>query len=423
MKKNRLLSTLMGLLAVVTLFLTACGPTPTPLPATQAPTTAPTAQPAVATAVKVGVVYPLTGDLASTGESMRNAIQMAVDEVNAAGGIKSLGGAPIELVFGDSQGKPEIGASEVERLIQQEGVVMVVGCYQSSVTKPASQAAERLSTPFLVDMAIADVITERGFKYVFRIAPKNDWYTRDQVAFIQDLEKLAGYKVEKVAILHEDTDFGTGAAEGQKKYLKQAGIEVVAEVAYPASAADLTTEVSKIKAANPDLVLTTTYLNDAILITQARQALGMTNIPFLDTAGGTIETDYIKRLGDAANGMLTVLEFSKYAPGAPAEVNARYREKYGIDLTGNSSHSYVAGWVIADALERAGSTNKDAIRNALATTKLEHGPHMILPAASLEFGEDGQNKNARLYIVQIQNGDLIPVWPAEFAAAKIQLGK
>jgi branched-chain amino acid transport system substrate-binding protein len=417
MIKDKLFSTLVGLLAVTALLLAACGPTPTPPPATEAPTAAPAA------AVKVGAVYPLTGDLASTGESMRNAFQMGVDEVNAAGGIKSLGGAPIELVFGDSQGKPEVGASEVERLIQQEGVVMVVGCYQSSVTKPASQAAERLSTPFLVDMAIADVITERDFKYVFRIAPKNDWYTRDQVAFIQDLEKLAGYKVEKVAILHEDTDFGTGAADGQKKYLEQAGIEMVVEVAYPASAADLTTEVAKVQAADPDLVLTTTYLNDAILIAQARQALGMTDIPFLDTAGGTIESDYIKRLGDAANGTLTVLEFSKYAPGSPAEVNARYLEKYGIDLSGNSSHSYVAGWVIADVLERAGSVDKDAIRDALAATKLEHGPHMILPAASLEFGEDGQNKNARLYIVQIQDGELIPVWPAEFAAAEIQLGQ
>jgi len=407
---------------LITLLLVAvvvsCAPAATP---TSAPAEA-TPEPAEeVTTVKIGALHPVSGDSASTGEAMRNALTFAVDEVNAQGGIQALGGAKIELVYGDTQTKPDVGVSEVERLIEQEGVAMIVGCYNSSVTKPTTQAAERLQTPFLVDIACSDEITERGFEWVYRICPKSSWYARDQVDFLKYLEKELGYTVEKVALLHEDTDWGMSVADGQKQYLEEAGYEMVIDVAYPASAADLSTQVSKVKATNPDVVLTCTYMNDAVLIVKEREKLGMIGIPFVDAAGGTIVSGFIEQLGSTAEGILTVLEFSKYAPGAPHDVNERYHEQYGEDLTGNSSHSYVAGWVVADVLERAGSTDKAAIRDALAETRMPHGPKMILPTEVLEFDEDGQNPNARMYIVQVQNGELKPVWPPDYAAAEVQL--
>jgi len=410
------------LLTILTLaaLVVSCAPAATPAP-TSAPAEA-TPEPAEeVTTVKIGALHPVSGDSASTGEAMRQALTFAIDEVNAQGGIQALGGAKIELVYGDTQTKPDVGVSEVERLIEQEGVVMVVGCYNSSVTKPATQAAERLQTPFLVDIACSDEITERGFEWVFRICPKSSWYARDQVDFLKYLEQELGYKIEKVALLHEDTDWGMSVADGQKQYLEEAGYEMVIDVAYPASAADLSTQVSKVKATNPDVVLTCTYMNDAVLIVKEREKLGMTDIPFVDAAGGTIVSGFIEQLGSTAEGILTVLEFSKYAPGAPHDVNERYHEKYGEDLTGNSSHSYVAGWVVADVLERAGSTDKAAIRDALAETHMPHGPKMILPTEVLEFDEEGQNPNARMYIVQVQNGELRPVWPPDYAAAEVQL--
>jgi len=407
---------------VLVALVMSCAPPASPVPpAAPKPVEAtPTPVKEVPT-IKIGALHPVSGDSAAMGKAMRQALTFAIDEINAQGGIKSLGGAKIELVYGDTQTKPDVGVSEVERLIEQEGVALVVGCYNSSVTKPVTQAAERLQTPFLVDIACADEITERGFKWVFRICPKSSWYARDQVDFLKYLDKELGYKIERVALLHEDTDWGMSVAEGQKKYLEEAGYEMVIDVAYPASAADLSTQVSKVKAANPDVVLTCTYLNDAVLIAKEREKLGMTHIPFIDAAGGTIVSGFIDRLGSTAEGLFSVLEFSKFAPGPPSEVNARYREKYGEDFTGNSAHSYVAGWVIADALERAGSTDKEAIRDALAKTVMHHGPHMILPAETLEFDESGQNPNARMYIVQIQNGELMPVWPPDYAAAEIQL--
>jgi len=204
--------------------------------------------------------------------------------------------------------------------------------------------------------------------------------------------------------------------------LQEAGMDMVLEVKYPASAADLTTEVSKIKAANPDAVLTVTYLNDSVLIAREREALGMTNVPFIDAAGGTVDPEFIKQLGQTAEGWFTEIEYTKYAAGADV-LNNRYKDKFGADITGNGAYAYQAGWVIADALERAASTDRNAIRDALAATNMPSGPTMILPTDKLVFDTNGQNPSAPLFIVQVQNGELIPVWPAAYAAKPIILSK
>ncbi len=367
--------------------------------------------------VKIGALYPLTGDLAKLGQDNLDGFQLAIDEINAGGGIKSMGGAKIEVVKGDSQGKPDLGISEVDRLVQQQKVAAIVGTYQSSVAKTATQEAERLKTPFIVSMAVADVITDRGFKYTFRICPKSDWYAKDQVSFLKDIPTLGGTAIKKVALLHEDSDFGTSIAEGQKKYLKEAGIQVTTEVKYSKDAADLTTQVSKVKATNPDIVLTVTYLNDAALIVQARQKLGMKQL-FFDAAGGFVTTEFIQGAGAAAENMLTEIEYSKNAKGASA-LNDKFKSKYGRDINGNSAYAYQAGYLVADALERAKSTDSTALRESLAATDMPAGPTMILPTAQLQFGPDGQNKSAPLFVTQVQGGDLKPVWPQAAAAAKL----
>ncbi|HEY5901883.1 MAG TPA: ABC transporter substrate-binding protein [Anaerolineales bacterium] len=418
MTKN-LKAGLFAVLAIASMLLAACGGTPAQPAATQPPAAQP---PASGGTVKVGAIYPITGDLAKLGEENKNGLQLAIDEINAAGGIKSMGGAKIDLVWGDTQGKPEVGISEVTRLVQNENVVAIIGAYQSGVTTPSTQEAERLSTPFIVSMAVSDKITERGFKYTFRICPKASWYAKDQVTFVKDLKDLVGLDVKKVALLHEDTDFGESTAAGQKKYLQDAGIEMALEVKYPASAADLTTEVSKVKAVNPDAVLTVTYLNDSVLIARAREALGMTNVPFIDAAGGTVDPEFIKQLGQTAEGWFTEIEYTKYAAGAET-LNNNYKAKYGADITGNGAYAYQAGYVIADALERAGSADRNAVRDAIAATNIPAGPKMILPTDKLVFDEQGQNPSAPLFVVQVQGGELIPVWPAAYAAKPIVLNK
>ncbi|NLG64676.1 MAG: ABC transporter substrate-binding protein [Actinobacteria bacterium] len=367
--------------------------------------------------IKVGSLFPVSGDLAKLGQECVNATKLAFEEINAAGGIKSMGGAKLQLVEADSQGKPDVGIQEVERLAQ-EGVVCILGTYQSSVAIPATQAAERLQVPIFIVQAIADEITEKGYKYTFRLAPKASWYAKSQVEFAKAMPDLnAEYgEVKTAALLHEDTDFGQSTAAGDKKYMKELGIELVSEVAYPAAAADLTTQVSKVKASNPDIIFMTTYLNDAILINQAREKMKIPQL-FVDSAGGTIDPEFIKRLGESAEGICTVVEFSKYGGAAAEDINKRYEAKFNSEMSGNSCYAYQGAWVLAKVLENAGSDDREKIREAFGAVKLDAaaGDNVVVPTSTIEFGPDGQVKNMPLYVCQIQGGELVPLFPTDFA--------
>jgi branched-chain amino acid transport system substrate-binding protein len=374
--------------------------------------------------VKIGTLYPITGDLAKLGQECVDGVKLAVEEINAAGGIKSMGGAKIEIVEADSQGKPDVGIAEVERLAQQDNVSAIIGTYQSSVAIPATQAAQRLQVPIVISMAVADEITDKGYDNVFRICPKAEWYAKSQLDFCQAMPELNPEypPIKKIALLHEDTDFGQSTAAGQKKWAAEYGYEIVGEVSYPGSAADLTTQVSKIKAMNPDIVLTTTYLNDAILIVQAREKLGMWQL-FFDAAGGTVDPEFISRLGAGADSILTMIEFTKYAGPVAEELNTKFSEKYGRDITGNGAYSYQAVYVIAKALENASSAERAALRDGLIDVKLDKaaGDVVVIPTDVIQFQQDGQIENAPLFVVQIQDGELKPVFPAEYAAAEVIL--
>src|SRR5690606_22074146 len=175
---------------------------------------------------------------AQLGEHNRRGLQMAVDEINAAGGIRSLGGARLEIVWGDTQGRPNVGINEVRRLIEREGVVAVIGAYQSAVTLPTSQVAQQLRTPYIDNIAIADEIAERGYDYVFMLPPKASQYASLGVDFVRDLRRLRGRHIRRVALLYENSDYGQSVATGVKESLGN-DFEVVAEVSYSANAADL----------------------------------------------------------------------------------------------------------------------------------------------------------------------------------------
>ena len=369
--------------------------------------------------VKVGILFPLTGELADKGKDSSSGAVLAIEEINSGGGIESLGGAPLIPIIGDTKSNPETGAHETMRLIEDEGVVSIIGAYQSSVTKMATQVAERLETPFIVSISIADIITERGFRYTFRVQPKAEYYGRDQAEFLVDLGNQTGNPIQKVSLIHENTDFGTAAALAQKRALRNRGIEVVAEISYQADGVtDLSREVAEALAPEPDAILEVTYLNDSILICRELNRTG-SHIPLIDTAGGTVSPEYIQILGPMAENSLSSSEYSKFAAGGE-ELNARFKARFDADITGDSAYAYQSVWVLKDALERAGTTDKEKIRTALAATDMPGGPHMILPAERIRFDSQGQNEFARLFIVQIQDGELKPVWPGEYATGAVR---
>lgn len=369
--------------------------------------------------VKIGILYPMTGDLADKGIDSIRALQMAADEINNSGGIRSLNGALIELVYGDTRGNPETGASEAERLIVMENVSALIGTYQSSVTKPATQVAERYQTPFIVSISLADIITERGFNYTFRVQPKAEYYCRDQVQFLDYYAKKARRRIRRVALLHENTDFGTSAAHAQKKALTRNGYEVSINVSYVAKGAkDLSAEVNRVLASKPDAIFTVTYFNDSVLIFR-EFARRRTTIPLIDTAGGTVSTGFIPALGSMSENIFTSAEYSKYTDTG-RELNRKFNLRYGIDITGDSAYAYQSLLVVKDALERSGSGERKKLRDSIASTDIEHGSSMVLPSERIMFNQEGQNKFARLYIVQIQDGEYIPVWPEEYASGRIK---
>lgn len=366
--------------------------------------------------VKVGVLLPLTGGLAQIGENNKNGYDLAVEHINNAGGIQSLGGAKIELVYGDSQGKPDVGVSETERLIEREKVDVLTGAFQSNVTISATQTAERHKIPFINPVAIADVITQRDFKYTFQINAKASWFAREQVELLDNIE-VNGKKPKRIALLYENTDFGMSTATAQKYYLEEKGYELVEEVSYPAGAADLTTELMRIKTANPDFVLQVSYIADAILIATTKDRLQL-DVPFLDSAGGVADPAFIENVGQLAEGWLTVNQFNSDLPRGK-ELNEQFKQKYGTDMNGHAALNYQAMFVLKEALEQAGTLDKEQIRDSIASIRLEGDhPSLIMPYELLEFDDKGQASSS-LIITQIQNGKHVTVWPAKFKVAEI----
>jgi len=368
------------------------------------------------TVVKIGNVEPLSGPSASVGQQGKNAREMAVEEINAAGGIKSLGGAKLELIYADSKSDPNVGVTEPERLINTDKVNIVTGCWNSGVTYPATAVAERYGVPFVVPVSVRDTITERGFKYVFRIAAKDSWWTRDQFTFLKDMKDEFGTELKTVAFVYENGDWGTGFAAQWKTLAEEAGYEIVLDEPYPSAATDLTPVVTKIRRAKPDVLLLTSNAADAVLITNTLADYKVSPKVILGSGGGHADPTFISGTSDNSKFMFDIVEWETDVnkPGAK-ETNDKYKAKYGSNLTGEAVDAYVAMYVIADALERAGSLEPAKIRDALATTDLKTGPAAIVAYDSIKFDATGQNENAALAIVQIndlgQGLERITVWP------------
>lgn len=368
------------------------------------------------TVVKIGNVEPLSGPSASVGQQGKNAREMAVEEINAAGGIKSLGGAKLELIYADSKSDPNVGVTETERLINTDKVHIVTGCWNSGVTYPATAVAERYGIPFVVPVSVRDTITERGFKYVFRIAAKDSWWTRDQFTFLKDMTDEFGTELKTVAFVYENGDWGTGFAAQWKTLAEEAGYEIVLDEPYPSTATDLTPVVNKIRRAKPDVLLLTSNAADAVLITNTLADYKVTPKVVLGSGGGHADPTFLSGTSGNARYMFDIVEWETDVnkPGAK-ETNEKYKAKYGSNLTGEAVDAYVAMYVIADALERAASLEPAKIRDALASTDLSTGPAAIVAYDSIKFDASGQNENAALAIVQIndlgQGLERITVWP------------
>ena len=371
--------------------------------------------------VKIGVVLPLSGQFALGGQNVKRGYDLAVEDINKAGGVKALGGAQIELVYADNQGRQEVAIGETERLIQQERVVAIMGSWHSPTTIAGTQAAERLKTPWLVEVASADIILERGFKYVSRVNVKASWYGEAPVDFLDYAKKNLNQKVERVAIMYTDDDWGRASiGKGTKEALKKQGYEIVEEIAYPSASQDVTTYINKIKAARPDAFVITSFPNDALLVGRTMEQLSVKVPVVVGVSSGYALPTFRSNLGPAAERWFIVGGWNADIPGAKPLAD-KFKAKFNTDINEASVLSYQTALVLKEAIEQAKSTDRDRINEALRAIKIDPGPLMVVPHAKIEFDATGQNPHARELIMQVRDGQLVTVWPEKFAAGKAEL--
>jgi len=382
--------------------------------------------------VRIGVIYPLTGAAASTGVELRNAAELAAEIVNtsmkdlnlplaASAGLPNLKGAKVTLVFADHQGNPQVGATEAERLITQERVVALMGCYNSAVTATASQVAERNRVPFLNADSTSSTLTERGFKWFFRTTPHDELFVKNFFEFFKDLQKKKNIKVKKLALFNENTLWGSETTKLEQKLAKEQGYAVAETIVYPAKSTQLTSEVQRIAAANADVVMQSSYLGDAILAMKTYRDLGYTPPALLANDAGFNDTEFLKSVGQDGEYILS-REVWALDLGAKKQLikktNDLLRSRYKVNFTGNSARAFTGILTLADAINRAGSTKPEAIQKALSETNIS-GQQLIMPWDGIKFDGKGQNTLGAGIIVQVQNGTYVTVWPFHLASADV----
>jgi len=367
--------------------------------------------------IRIGAIYPLTGAAASTGVDYKNALELAADLINngtkglnlplkTTSGLPNLHGAKIKLIFGDHQGNPQTGATEAERLISDEKVVALLGCYFSGVTNTASQVAERNGIPFLNPESSSPTLNKRGFKWFFRTTPNDEYFVANFYEFLKDVEKKKHITVKRIALFYENTLFGTETGKMEEKLAAEQNYPIVEKIAYPEKSTQLTSEVQRIKAANPELIMQASYVGDAILSIKTYKELGVSPDALLGNDAGFVDSEFVKTLGKDAEYILArevwALDLAAKNP-LIKQINDLYFERYHSNFNGNSARTFVGLMVLAEAINRAGSSRPEAIQKALIETNIP-GSKLIMPWKGIRFDATGQNTLGSGIIVQVQDG-------------------
>ena len=377
--------------------------------------------------VVIGSLYPLSGQGAQVGVDARYAMETAVDIINntydldlplaRTAGLPNLGGAKVRLVWADHQADPQKGRAEAERLITQDKVVALVGTYYSSVAAVVAQVAERYQVPFVAVEASSPSLTRNGFRWLFRTGPHDAMFSIAMFDFLKDLADKKGIQVASLALFHEDTLFGTDGSRVQAEQARQRGIRLVADIRYRANSPSLSSEVERLKAAGGEVLMPISYVNDAILLIKTMSELNYHPTAIIAQDAGYIESSFLTAVGSKADGIISRGSFSlDLARKRPAVsiVNEMYRKRSGKDLTDNTARELMGVLVLADAINRAGSTRPEAIRAALARTDLP-GDQTIMPWAGVKFDETGQNTEATPIMMQYIDGEFRTIWPFDVA--------
>jgi branched-chain amino acid transport system substrate-binding protein len=389
----------------------------------------PVASRAQTSEVVIGVIYPLSGASAQIGVDAQKAFETAAELINknfdfdlplARGeGLPGFGGAKVRLVFADHQADPQKGRAEAERLITQEKVCAIIGSYQSAVAVTISQTCERYQIPFMSADNSSPSLHRRGLKFYFRASPHDEMYSKAMFDFF-DVMKKKGTKIETLSLFHEDTIFGTDSGNAQSKLAGERGYKIVSDIKYRANSPSLSVEVQQIKAANADVLMPSSYTTDGILLVKTMGELGYKPPAIVAQDAGFSEKALYDAVGDKLEGVISRGTFSlDLAQKRPmvGKINDMFKEKSGKDFNDYSSRQFMALILMAEAINRAKSTDGEKIREALAATDIP-GEQTIMPWKRVKYDETGQNNDADPVLLQYIGGKFVTIFPAQAAVAE-----
>ena len=364
--------------------------------------------------VRIGVLHPVTGALAYSGGLSRLGAQIAIDEINRAGGIKSLGGAKIEAVLGDAQSNPAVGVSEVEKMNQQ-GVSAVVGAYASAICLATTQAAAKYNIPHLVDVGVADQIVERGLKNTFRFAPGYRTVSQEAMKYLHIMNTLARKPARTVMIIHEESLFGTGTANLLARELPGMGYEVKEVIKHANPTRDFNNIVLRMKAVNPDIVIPANYYNEYALLVRTMKQQGVApKAIFSVLGGGASSFKFVKEFPDVANGIIDCNHWYNPKDKRAAVLRKKVDAMKGQFFTYEVFLNYQCVYLLADAIERARSRDRAAIIEALSNSTWDKH---FMPYGPTKF-VNGQNQGAQPLMMQVLKGDIKVVLPNTYAESE-----
>lgn len=378
--------------------------------------------------VRIGAVFPLSGNAASAGVHAKAAIEVAMDIINNAhpelgnfplaknAGLAGLGGAKVEVVFADNQGSPATGQNQTLRLITEEKVVALTGAYQSGITLTASAIAEKYGIPFVNGESVAANLTERGFKWFFRVTPVASDFARIYYDFLSEM-KASGVKTDNVALVHDNTEYGTSVASVVTSAFKEKGQNIALDIAYAVNATDVQSQVLQLKEKKPDVVIMIAYAPDAILYQKTMQALDYKPPMIIADDSGYSDPSFIKAVGKISQGVFNRSSWSVGPPGSPTALIAEmYKKQSGDEMDDTAARQMQAFFVLCEAINRAGSTEPARIQAALKATDLKPD-QLMMGYKGVKFDEKGQNILASGLIIQLQDGEnYVAVWPKASAA-------
>ncbi|MGW8223953.1 MAG: ABC transporter substrate-binding protein [Syntrophobacteria bacterium] len=358
--------------------------------------------------IKVGIVLPLTGSQAAFGEIEKLSFDLALEKINAAGGIN---GKKLEFLMEDDTGRPEVGRSVAEKLITKDKVVMLGGGYSSSVTAGVAGVAQQNRIPFLINTGSADDITEKRWDYVFRLNPPASEYSSGVEELLAEV-----VKPKTVAILYENTKFGTSSSKAFAESCEKLGIKVVLNQGYEHGGIDYKPILIRIKQLNPDIVYMVSYVMDAALLMRQSRELKLTPKLFIGGGAGFTLPEFKENAGVASEKVVSATLWHEVLPLPGAmDYFKEFKARFNKDTEYHGAEAYAAAFVIGDVLKRAKSFSPEDIKQALAETNMMT---VFGPVKFVSYGKKTNQNKLTTYVVQWQGGELKLIWPKDLANAK-----